>query len=251
MSSFLRFSCSWHPLEVLHDWHLPSVLFSPSVSIVSHSHYPPSPLSCCGQSDVVQQDVYNLIHMDDREMFRCQLHFSLNPGENNSDAKAESMSHKCNTYFSIIISTSVAPNIFLASENTKVSSCSLCLSWGEHLIQFSFVLCLDSVNNFNNLSLATKMGCTTKRHEFETDVSPQMGSRAVNPQGACCHSTSLQRTPPSWKEASAAAFAASWTTLLDSWYREGSILKKNTKSAQFRSSFRLLCGVYIYLGNLS
>lgn len=131
MSSFLRFSCSWHPLEVLHDCHLPSVLFSPSVPLFLIHIIPSSSLlSCCGQSDVVQQDVYNLIHMDDREMFRCQLHFSLNPSENNSDAKAESMSHKCNTYFAII-STSVAPNIFLAVENTKVSSCSLCLSWGN------------------------------------------------------------------------------------------------------------------------
>lgn len=128
MSSFLRFSCSWHPLEVLHDCHLLSVLFSPSVSIVSHSHYPPFPLSCCGQSDVVQQDVYNLIHMDDREMFRCQLHFSLNPSENNSDAKAESMSHKCNTYFAIIISTSAAPKIFWPLKTLKyLPAASVCL----------------------------------------------------------------------------------------------------------------------------
>ena len=31
------------------------------------------------QSDVVHQSVYELIHTDDRGMFREQLHFALNP----------------------------------------------------------------------------------------------------------------------------------------------------------------------------
>ncbi|XP_068190211.1 aryl hydrocarbon receptor-like isoform X2 [Antennarius striatus] len=38
------------------------------------------------QSDVVHQSVYDLIHMDDREMFRCQLHFSFNPNDPHSKA---------------------------------------------------------------------------------------------------------------------------------------------------------------------
>uniref|UniRef100_UPI0037E9B8D6 aryl hydrocarbon receptor-like n=1 Tax=Semicossyphus pulcher TaxID=241346 RepID=UPI0037E9B8D6 len=41
------------------------------------------------QSDVVHQSVYDLVHMDDREMFRCQLHFALNPSQNDSDMRAE------------------------------------------------------------------------------------------------------------------------------------------------------------------
>lgn len=35
-----------------------------------------SRLSLCPQSDVVQQSVYNLVHVDDRETFKRQLQFS-------------------------------------------------------------------------------------------------------------------------------------------------------------------------------
>nr|XP_046160638.1 aryl hydrocarbon receptor-like [Oncorhynchus gorbuscha]XP_046160639.1 aryl hydrocarbon receptor-like [Oncorhynchus gorbuscha] len=38
------------------------------------------------QSDVVHQSVYELIHMDDRAMFRCQLHFALKPNQPDSEA---------------------------------------------------------------------------------------------------------------------------------------------------------------------
>uniref|UniRef100_A0A4W5PHB3 Aryl hydrocarbon receptor 2 n=1 Tax=Hucho hucho TaxID=62062 RepID=A0A4W5PHB3_9TELE len=38
------------------------------------------------QSDVVHQSVYDMIHMDDRAIFRCQLHFALNPNQNVSEA---------------------------------------------------------------------------------------------------------------------------------------------------------------------
>ncbi|XP_041666463.1 aryl hydrocarbon receptor-like [Cheilinus undulatus] len=41
------------------------------------------------QSDVVHQSVYDLVHMDDREMFKCQLHFALNPSQTDSDQRAE------------------------------------------------------------------------------------------------------------------------------------------------------------------
>uniref|UniRef100_A0A3B4A5L9 PAS domain-containing protein n=1 Tax=Periophthalmus magnuspinnatus TaxID=409849 RepID=A0A3B4A5L9_9GOBI len=49
------------------------------------------------QSDVVHQSVFELIHTDDREMFRQQLHFALNPPEAPDEAGlqgcAESMSY--------------------------------------------------------------------------------------------------------------------------------------------------------------
>ncbi|XP_078126945.1 aryl hydrocarbon receptor-like isoform X2 [Sander vitreus] len=41
------------------------------------------------QSDVVQQSVHDLVHMDDREMFKCQLHFALDSGDTHSDIRAE------------------------------------------------------------------------------------------------------------------------------------------------------------------
>ncbi|KAM6901469.1 aryl hydrocarbon receptor-like [Lycodopsis pacificus] len=40
------------------------------------------------QSDVVHQSVHDLIHMEDREMFRCQLHFALKPSDSHSDVRA-------------------------------------------------------------------------------------------------------------------------------------------------------------------
>ncbi|XP_062340369.1 aryl hydrocarbon receptor-like [Osmerus eperlanus] len=33
------------------------------------------------QSDVIHQSVYDLIHVEDRDMFRCQLHLTLNPNQ--------------------------------------------------------------------------------------------------------------------------------------------------------------------------
>ncbi|CAJ1070089.1 aryl hydrocarbon receptor-like [Xyrichtys novacula] len=41
------------------------------------------------QSDVVHQSVYDLVHVDDREIFKCQLHFALNPNQNDSQQRAE------------------------------------------------------------------------------------------------------------------------------------------------------------------
>lgn len=39
------------------------------------------------QSDVVHQSVYDLVHVDDREMFKCQLHFALNPSQSDTDQR--------------------------------------------------------------------------------------------------------------------------------------------------------------------
>ncbi|XP_034403481.1 aryl hydrocarbon receptor-like isoform X3 [Cyclopterus lumpus] len=41
------------------------------------------------QSDVLHQSVHDLIHTEDREMFRCQLHFALKPSDSHSDVRAQ------------------------------------------------------------------------------------------------------------------------------------------------------------------
>ncbi|XP_067116307.1 aryl hydrocarbon receptor-like [Osmerus mordax] len=45
------------------------------------------------QSDVIHQSVFELIHTDDRALFRRQLHFSLNPNPFSADQGGDSMQH--------------------------------------------------------------------------------------------------------------------------------------------------------------
>jgi len=45
------------------------------------------------QSDVVHQSVFELIHTDDRALFRRQLHFALNPDTSQQDASEYSNTH--------------------------------------------------------------------------------------------------------------------------------------------------------------
>ncbi|XP_070786487.1 aryl hydrocarbon receptor 2 isoform X2 [Enoplosus armatus] len=46
------------------------------------------------QSDVVHQSVFELIHTDDRALFRRQLHFALNPNSSQQDGSADSPSEQ-------------------------------------------------------------------------------------------------------------------------------------------------------------
>ncbi|XP_036973205.1 aryl hydrocarbon receptor-like isoform X2 [Acanthopagrus latus] len=72
------------------------------------------------QSDVVHQSVFELVHTDDREMFRCQLHFALNHGEN--DRRAESGQSCSNTSSS---SVSLLPQ-YIPPENSSFLERSFC-----------------------------------------------------------------------------------------------------------------------------
>lgn len=46
----------------------------------------------CFQSDVIHQSVFELIHTDDRALFRSQLHFAFNPTNGQQDGSCDSPS---------------------------------------------------------------------------------------------------------------------------------------------------------------
>lgn len=46
----------------------------------------------CFQSDVIHQSVFELIHTDDRALFRSQLHFAFNPTNSQQDGGCDSPS---------------------------------------------------------------------------------------------------------------------------------------------------------------
>ncbi|XP_068575771.1 aryl hydrocarbon receptor-like [Cebidichthys violaceus] len=57
------------------------------------------------QSDVVHQSVFELIHTDDRALFRRQLHFALNPNTSQQDGGAESLSEQSSAEVSTNVMT--------------------------------------------------------------------------------------------------------------------------------------------------
>ncbi|XP_071323098.1 aryl hydrocarbon receptor-like [Trachinotus anak] len=74
------------------------------------------------QSDVVHQSVFDLVHVDDREMFRCQLHFALNPSETDAHVRAED--GQCSTK-AVSSSQSLLPQ-YIPPENSSFLERSFC-----------------------------------------------------------------------------------------------------------------------------
>ncbi|XP_040914623.1 aryl hydrocarbon receptor-like [Toxotes jaculatrix] len=74
------------------------------------------------QSDVVLHSVYDLVHVDDREIFRCQLHFALNPDQTDADVRAQDGQLSGKTLSS---SQSVLPQ-YIPPENSSFLERSFC-----------------------------------------------------------------------------------------------------------------------------
>lgn len=60
--------------------------------VLTHTHSRSGCLGLCLQSDVVHQSVFELIHTDDRALFRRQLHFALKPDTTLADGSVQSPS---------------------------------------------------------------------------------------------------------------------------------------------------------------
>ncbi|XP_014349486.1 aryl hydrocarbon receptor isoform X1 [Latimeria chalumnae] len=51
------------------------------------------------QSDIINQSVYELVHTEDREEFRRQLHWALNPSQVRKEERGERTSQECNNLY--------------------------------------------------------------------------------------------------------------------------------------------------------
>ncbi|KAM9338716.1 aryl hydrocarbon receptor-like [Symphorus nematophorus] len=100
------------------------------------------------QSDVVHQSVYDLVHMDDREMFRCQLHFALNPSESNADVRADGQSLSK----AVSSSLSLLPQ-YIPPENSSFLERSFCCRLRCLLDNTSGFLALNFTGRLKNLHL--------------------------------------------------------------------------------------------------
>ncbi|TWW66257.1 aryl hydrocarbon receptor-like [Takifugu flavidus] len=116
------------------------------------------------QSDVVQQSVYNLVHTDDREMFRRQLQFS---GGADSDLKAESGS--CSNDPVSLLPQNTAP------ENSSFLERSFCCRLRCLLDNTSGFLALNFTGRLKRLSLLGTRGAdggTAALFAIATPVEP-------------------------------------------------------------------------------
>lgn len=147
----------------------------------------------CWQSDVVHQSVFELIHTDDRAMFRQQLHFALNPP--NVDTSGDGKNCDWKEWKRIFYSS------FNHEALTSGQSPHLCVNttWVGHESVVH-----GSGKRFWRLFVLYLYLCS----QF---------CRVVVIQWCTVLSSFLQRTLPSWRGALFVASVASWTIPLAFW----------------------------------
>uniref|UniRef100_A0A667WN20 Aryl hydrocarbon receptor 2 n=1 Tax=Myripristis murdjan TaxID=586833 RepID=A0A667WN20_9TELE len=121
------------------------------------------------QSDVVHQSVYDLIHMDDREMFRCQLHFALDPNNTSLDRRTEDIQSGGKTMRS---SQSYLPQ-HIPPENSSFLERSFCCR---------FRCLLDNSSGFLALNFQGRLKylhCQGKTEDEVTVAPPQLALFAI------------------------------------------------------------------------
>ncbi|XP_039634717.1 aryl hydrocarbon receptor-like isoform X2 [Perca fluviatilis] len=106
------------------------------------------------QSDVVQQSVHDLVHMDDREMFKCQLHFALDLGDTHSDIRAEDRQSSSKAASS---SVRLLPQ-YIPPENSSFMERSFCCRLRCLLDNTSGFLALNFTGRLKFLHLQGNMG---------------------------------------------------------------------------------------------
>ncbi|XP_029371108.1 aryl hydrocarbon receptor-like isoform X2 [Echeneis naucrates] len=119
------------------------------------------------QSDVVHQSVFDLVHMDDREMFKCQLHFALNPNDTGAHNSAQSINGKTPSS-----SQSLLPQ-YIPPENSSFLERSFCCRLRCLLDNTSGFLALTFNGRLKYLHLRENTGADGK------PASPQLALFAI------------------------------------------------------------------------
>uniref|UniRef100_A0A3Q3WEN7 Aryl hydrocarbon receptor n=1 Tax=Mola mola TaxID=94237 RepID=A0A3Q3WEN7_MOLML len=123
------------------------------------------------QSDVIHQSVFELIHTDDRALFRRQLHFALNPTHRRPDGSTESLSEQSSAEVSTNVMTYDPQSI--PPENSSFLERNFCCR---------FRCLLDNSSGFLALNFRGRLKLVHGQNRMSEDgtlVPPQLALFAV------------------------------------------------------------------------